>query len=296
METLSLRRWVSLALLASASLFGVFACGPAEPFENEPGLADAGELPADDAGAVEEPDAGPRHDPFAELADCEPLDAPLEPDDYSGIAHLRDDALRNELHDLVASIHEPVSYNKAKSHMFGSSGFDVRGGKVECIYTGRRFSRGTLDKSGGFNVEHSWPQSEFGGAVGAKSDMHHLFPTDPDANSRRSSLPYGNTDCVSSPCRWSEAGSEVGRRIGGYETVFEVRPEFRGEVARAHFYFAVRYGMSIPEFEETALRRWNRCDPPDDRERARNDAIERRQGNRNPFVDRPDLVDAISDF
>ena len=36
-----------------------------------------------------------------------------------------------------------------------------------------------------------------------------------------------------------------------------------------------------------ALLRWNRDDPPDDRERGRNDVVYAEQGNRNPFIDNP---------
>ena len=79
-------------------------------------------------------------------------------------------------------------------------------------------------------------------------------------------------------------------------TILEVRPETRGEIARAHFYFSVRYGLEIPALEERFLRSWNYEDQPDRRERERNDAIEDLQSNRNPFVDRPDFVDRIQDF
>ncbi|MFZ5949748.1 MAG: endonuclease, partial [Candidatus Rifleibacteriota bacterium] len=40
----------------------------------------------------------------------------------------------------------------------------------------------------------------------------------------------------------------------------------------------------------------HREDPVDEEEKARNDRIENIQHNRNPFVDRPDFVDQISDF
>jgi len=47
---------------------------------------------------------------------------------------------------------------------------------------------------------------------------------------------------------------------------------------------------------EATLRRWHRASPPDPRERARNDAVARRQGTRNPFVDCPALEARITDF
>jgi hypothetical protein len=40
----------------------------------------------------------------------------------------------------------------------------------------------------------------------------------------------------------------------------------------------------------SSLMRWHVEDPPDDEERARNDLVEARQGNRNPFIDLPQLA------
>ena len=47
---------------------------------------------------------------------------------------------------------------------------------------------------------------------------------------------------------------------------------------------------------EATLRRWNKLDPVDQAELERNDAIEKIQGNRNPFIDHPEYVDQISNF
>ena len=80
------------------------------------------------------------------------------------------------------------------------------------------------------------------------------------------------------------------------DCVMMVRPERRGDIARAQFYMAVRYDMPLEDEMEAALRSWNDADPPDAREQARNDAVEDGQGNRNPFVDRPDFVSRITDY
>ena len=129
----------------------------------------------------------------------------------------------------------------------------------------------------------------------ARSDLHHLFPADSAANTQRSNLPYGETTCLGLGCPWSEGGSERGLRADGTRA-FEVRPAFRGDVARAQFYFAVRYSMTIDPAVEATLRAWHAEDPVDLRERQRNERIRIYQDNRNPFVDRPELVDAITDF
>ena len=116
--------------------------------------------------------------------------------------------------------------------------------------------------------------------------MHHLFPTDSKANSTRSSLPFGEV----SDAKWAEGGSKCDLKR------FEVRKESRGNSARAMFYFAVRYEQKIGQTEEETLRKWNREDPVDAHEKARNDRVETLQGNRNPFIDNPEFVDQIADF
>ena len=52
----------------------------------------------------------------------------------------------------------------------------------------------------------------------------------------------------------------------------------------------------INDREEAILRQWHKEDPVDDLERTRNNRVEGYQGNRNPFIDRPELVDRISNF
>jgi len=90
-------------------------------------------------------------------------------------------------------------------------------------------------------------------------------------------------------------GSSRGADAQG-TTVFEVRPSRRGDIARMMFYFSTRWGVDIAQTEEATLRRWSNEDPVDSRERARNEAIARIQGNRNPFVDCPTLLEQIENF
>lgn len=272
-----------------------------------------------------EDDAGP------DDADAGPDDADAGPDDadaggpgpFDDLEGLTGAALRAALAARIDG-HTALGYDgdgEAREVMFAV--VDARDGRLECIYTGRTVAAedpaapplgavgppidttpdadcrwpGGANVPGGcfFNTEHSWPQSAGASNEPARSDLHHLFPTWEYANNQRSNHPFGDTTCVASACPWHEGASELGVSASG-ATVFEVRPRYRGDVARAQFYFAVRYGKTIGASVEQALRGWHADDPPDDVERARNDAIELWQHNRNPFVDRPDFVDAISDF
>lgn len=178
--------------------------------------------------------------------------------------------------------------------MLGLTGFDVTGGMIECVYTAQKVAPDGSRAPGNFNTEHTWPQSLGAGSEPARSDLHHLFPVDELANNARGTLPFADTDCTTT-CSYNN-GSKRGPLSGGSGDVFQVRTARRGDIARAIFYFAVRYQMSVEAFEENALRAWHDADPPDATEQSRNDAIEALQNNRNPFVDRPDFVARITDF
>ncbi len=201
---------------------------------------------------------------------------------YAVCAGLRNRELVEQLQD-ISEVKTSVDYTQARRLMFTK--IDNFGGEVECVYTGRKGRYNSIPNDRDMNCEHTWPQSQ--GATGvAKSDLFHLFPTDSKANSTRSSLPFGP---VSHPS-WEEGGSKCDG------DVFEVRKEHRGNVARAKFYFAVRYGKHIPRDEEEALRAWHKEDPVDAAERERCNQIENIQHNRNPFIDHPEYVDEIDDF
>lgn len=167
-----------------------------------------------------------------------------------------------------------------------------------------------------YNREHSFPRSWFGGSIDPmNSDVHHIFPTDGQVNAWRGSYPYGE---VSSATRISANGSKVGTHAdgSGYSgTVFEPIDEFKGDLARAQFYMAIRYqdrigswqgnssssnavldGSSDRVFESwylTLLKSWHAADPVSQKEIDRNQAAEVFQGNRNPFVDHPEWVNDI---
>ncbi len=230
---------------------------------------------------------------------------------YTQYENLRDDALAQALYNEIKG-GKPLGYNKgARDVMF--SELDNIDGKVECYYSGRTISNPSGSKDAynkGFNTEHSWPQSQFGKSEPMRSDLHHLFPTVVGVNGARSSYDFGNVSSSGKTfCGPSGSGcSKLGTGTTGGR-VFEVRPERRGDIARAHFYMAIRYynriddngshgDGSIKDKEEAVLRKWHKEDPVDEREMRRNNLIEKHQGkgNRNPFIDRPDFVDFISDF
>ncbi len=237
----------------------------------------------------------PDLDPEPELEpepDPEPEPEPEEDLPHSQCNGLTNTALWNCIRNIVTG-HYSLGYDDAREKMFGD--IDNVNGRVQCVYTGEWVYTWDIPSSATMNTEHSWPQSYGAGSEPARSDLNHLFPTISGANSARSNHPFGK---VVSDINDNWVPSLLGDNANG-DRVFEPRDEHKGDVARAVFYFAIRYdgGYSqVPWYDEALLKQWNRNDPPSDKEKARNDSIEHYQHRRNPFVDRPDFVDKISDF
>ncbi|WP_127714379.1 endonuclease I family protein [Halobacteriovorax sp. HLS] len=141
------------------------------------------------------------------------------------------------------------------------------------------------------NIEHTWPQSKGAKELPANSDMHHLFVTSKESNSKRANLPF----CDAVYDYWQMDGS-----IQGFDNFsqdcFEAQDLHKGNVARAMFYFSIRYNYPIDSHQESVLRSWHELDPVDQREIERNLIIQKLQGNLNPFITDPNFVNLIKDF
>ncbi len=221
-------------------------------------------------------------------------------------------SFRKEMQRKLKRNHKPLSYKEARKKLFGHihlegtnpGNFVVRDIYCTNDYTTTDFPR---DKTIGpnripdhrvINTEHVWPQSRFntGGPAGEKeykvSDLHILYPSSSRMNSARLNHAYGEptTDIKKYRCSSAKKGKFRG------VTVFEPPRESKGNVARAMFYFAVRYNMKINNNMEKFLRRWHREDPVDRLEKRRSQLIKRYQGNSNPFIENPRLITKIKDF
>ncbi|MBT2681742.1 endonuclease [Bacillus sp. ISL-35] len=144
------------------------------------------------------------------------------------------------------------------------------------------------------NTEHIVPQSWFEGAEPMKGDLHHLFVCEPDCNISRSNFPFADFEFYN-----PESDDEPIQNNCGVSNGFEFEPEHgKGTSARAMLYFFLRYPKRVKdEFKKKVniplLLRWNEEFPPTLYEKHRNQAIFYIQGNRNPFIDFPDLAKKI---
>lgn len=206
---------------------------------------------------------------------------------------------------------KPLGYKKnTKKFLFGAVDlkqddqgyyiFDVYCHKIIRNSQGNTVGPYKVPKNEIMNTEHTWPQSKGARKEPARGDLHHLFPTDSRANSSRGNYQFAEVrgGSVYRGCEASKRGVAIDPQTGKATRVKSFQPpvRHRGNVARAMFYVSARYNYHLPPTEEFYLKKWNKEDPVDQAEKDRNDAIESAQGNRNPFIDFPKLVDRISDF
>ncbi len=160
------------------------------------------------------------------------------------------------------------------------------------------------------NTEHSWPQSKFNpehSKEGQKTDLHHLFPSESVHNRERSNyyfaeinleLPHKKLSCHTDEVH-NILGTPIvpdGLVLGTKQKYFEPPQQIRGDIARALMYFSIRYQLPIDDVEEFYLKKWHKEDAVSPEEKARHERVFYWQGNRNPFIDVPELAEKIANF
>ena len=183
---------------------------------------------------------------------------------------------------------------------------------LTCVYTGYSIYLNpnedptTAAFDAGINTEHTWPQGLGAGSGSAKSDMHHIFPSEVDVNNARGSYPFAEindwdtdewyrltTVTNNTPSQNIDEYSEID--LDAY--VFEPREDHKGNVARAMAYFYTIYrnqaNSEAPDYFPSQLDvfcQWHTQDPVDEAELAMTNFIKTQQGNANPFVLDPSLI------
>ena len=175
-------------------------------------------------------------------------------------------------------------------------------GYIIGYYDGQSMN-GTWDGGTTYNREHTWPQSK-GADKGTPMgyDMQSVRPASTAINSDRGNTPYGESSKFYDPDVIAINNSlYTPEHLGSY----------RGDCARVILYDYVVYGKaggysndfylgnaqllsklgkngvfeSIP-----ILLKWHMQDPSSLTEMVRNDGAQAYQGNRNPFIDYPELA------
>ena len=234
--------------------------------------------------------------------------------------------LKTELHNLLKN-HTRLPYGSRDYNQIACTWTvfkksDVRpNGKVWDMYSNNsyNFSNGA-GATKGMNIEHSVPKSWWGDAYDETAtpltrfkydgsyDLHHLTPSDAAANTAKSNYPLGE---VNSPL-FDNGVTKVGtgQANGRATNLFEPADEYKGDFARMYLYFVTCYQdyswkssalsmfaqnsyPTLNAYGQSLLLKWHRQDPVSQKEIDRNNAVYSFQGNRNPFIDYPNMVEYI---
>lgn len=236
---------------------------------------------------------------------------------YSGISGMQQAKLK-------AALHSRIQPSKTLSYGSGSgktwTGFystdRLSNGEVCDRYSNdhRFFSKSDNASAAsavdGMNIEHSFPKSWWGGSTNnAYKDLYNLMPCEQRINSSKSNYAMGNVQNVKTDNGCTKVGTAT-LPDGTSHSFWEPADQWKGDFARSYMYMATAYSNltwegealvmlkkdNYPTFQEWAyklLLKWNKEDPVDEIEIARNEAVYAIQGNRNPYVDFPHLAEYV---
>lgn len=166
------------------------------------------------------------------------------------------------------------------------------------------------------------------GYIGGGSDLYHVRPCDSTVNTVRGDAPYIDFDNPPYEIIESqiyEVGDGGPYKLKGYGSTSAkheysqlVEPDdaFKGDIARIIAYIYMHYkniGTTPSKYKsmvgsldltraigytnisdcKAILKKWNELDPVSEVELRRNHTVQQIQGNRNPFVDYPELMDKV---
>ncbi len=211
---------------------------------------------------------------------------------YDNLSTLSSSALYSSLHTLMTSTHTYISSYNDCHYKADVVDCENGNGKVSLIYTGYS---ATMNQWNGWNREHVWPKSLGGDSTnGGGADLHHIRPSDATVNSTRSNKKYGYANTGTA----AYGSNPASGYLGGYSsTYFEPLDNVKGDVARICLYVYVRWGSEWGATDITkvfqsveVLLEWCELDPVDTWEMGRNEVVQSIQGNRNVFIDYPELA------
>lgn len=222
-------------------------------------------------------------------------------------------ALKTALYNLIKN-HQQISYGSGTSSTWGAfytTDAVIENGQRRVLDMYSNEKRYFGDKGSavsGMNIEHSVAKSWWGGGKNnAYCDLHHLNPSDQNANSRKSNYPLGELTSVS----WDNGVTFVGKANidGSSQNAYEPCDEYKGDFARTFMYMFTCYqdltweytwmnyeNSTYPTLKPWAvelLLKWHKQDPVSEKEVNRNNAVHAVQGNRNPYIDYPQLADYV---
>ena len=203
---------------------------------------------------------------------------------YEGIGGLYGDDLAEALHEILRDTVSYNSYGDARYILQETDQDPENPDNVILIYT-RDSVPGEWDQGQTWNREHVWPSRRFPGDRESNlgSDLHNLTPADPGENSSRGYKYFTDETTAQTYAPPNEAKGFVARMMFYMDVMYEELSLVSG------YADADNYEMGDMDY----LMPWHFAYAADDFEENRNEIISQEQGNRNPFIDYPHLVELL---
>lgn len=228
---------------------------------------------------------------------------------YNSLKGKKGAELKNAVHEIIRHA-KVLSYGSGSGHTwegFYSTDRTDDNQVVDRYSNDIRYFGNKGSVVGGMNIEHSFPKSWWGGSKNqAYQDLYNLMPSESGINSKKSNYPMGKVtnDKNGNGC------TKVGTGSNGYQ-LWEPADKWKGDFARSYMYMATTYQNlswtgaqakqilqdgaypTLQKWAYTLYIEWAKSDVPDQLEIKRNNEVCKIQGNRNPFIDFPNLMEYI---
>ncbi len=230
---------------------------------------------------------------------------------YSSLKGKKGAELKTALYNIIKKANV-LDYGKGSGHTWW--GFWVTDRTSDGYFIDRYSAQSAWVKStsqgtagSGMNIEHSFPKSWWGRTENqAYKDLYNLMPCESKINSSKSNYPMGTVTGSDSGNGWTKIGN--GSDGNKY---WEPADQWKGDFARGYMYMATTYQNftwtgsqalqileqgtypTLQKWAYTLFMKWARADKPDALEIKRNNDVYGIQGNRNPYVDFPNLMEYV---
>ena len=233
-------------------------------------------------------------------------------DYYSSLNGKKGSELKTAIHNLVSNNVKMLGYGSGNQNTwwgFYVTDYEMDGSQRLVVdrYSNNVWYFGSRGASvSGMNIEHSFPKSWWGGTQNnAYKDLFNLMPCEKNINTSKSNYGMG----VVTNVKTDNGCTKVGTGADG-TNLWEPADKWKGDFARGYMYMATAYqdftwtGEGLNSLQQGAYPtlqkwasdlyiKWAKADPVDDREITRNSAVQDIQGNRNPYVDFPNLMEYV---
>lgn len=230
---------------------------------------------------------------------------------YSSLKGKKGAELKTAVHKIIKNA-KVLSYGSGDHSTwwgFWSTDRDENGYFIDRYSAKKEWVKSTSQGAAGagMNIEHSFPKSWWGGGkVQGYEDLYNLMPCKKEINSTKSNYPMGIVVSGDKGNGWTKVGKGTDDK-----SYWEPAAPWKGDFARGYMYMATAYqdynwegkqALQIlqqgdyPTLKEWAYKlyiQWAKADKPDAVEVKRNNDVYKIQGNRNPYVDFPNLMEYV---